>query len=398
MHVIIAGCGIAGPVAAIALQRAGIQATIYERRRAEAPDEGLFLSLASNGLRALDDLALTKPLLEADVTPTPNMVFLSSDARRLTRVSMGRLNSGVEPVTLRRLTLYDVLAREARARGIEIVFGAPVAEFCNTPDGTTVLFSDGTERVCDVLIGADGINSTIRRRMNKNLDLARYTGFLNIGGFVERSGLDPTPGEFHMLWGRRAFFGFTVRADGEAWWFANLDHASEPAQRNAKEWASDRWKAELLEQFRDEPEFVRNLISASSVVSAHPIYDVPSVPNWVDGRVVLIGDAAHAASPSSGQGASLAIEDATYLAVCLRDIDDPAAALRHFESFRRSRAERIVADGRRRGMYKAPKNAFSMCLRDLLMPFALKLFGSDRALSWIYDYHVPQHVRLGEKC
>ncbi|MGV2068596.1 FAD-dependent oxidoreductase [Agrobacterium sp. 22-226-1] len=394
MHVIIAGCGIAGPVAAIALQRVGIKATIYERRQAEVRDEGLFLSLSSNGLRALDGLELMRPLMEAEFIPTPNIAFLNADARRLTSLPMGRLNAGVDPITLKRQTLYDVLASEARACGIEIIRGQTVAGFRNTDGVVAASLSDGSEQTCDVLLGADGTNSCIRRQMNKGQNLTRYTGLLNLGGFVRQSGLNPTLGEYHMIWGRRAFFGYIVRASGEAWWFANLGHEADPAQSSFRRGEPDCWKAELLAQFREEPPFVRNLIDATPHISAYPIFDVPTVPTWVDGRVALVGDAAHATSPSSGQGASLAIEDAAYMAVCLREIDDPAAALKHFEATRRPRAEKVVAEGRKRGMYKAPKNAASMFLRDLLMPAALQIFGSARAQSWIYDYEVPQHISV----
>lgn len=395
MQAIIVGSGIAGTVAAIALQRAGIRATVYERASAGVCEEGLFLTLAPNGLRVLEKLGLMKALLKADVVPTPNMVFLNSNARRIASVSMGSPESDIKPVTLRRKTLYAVLASEARQRGIGIVYGAPVIEYRNTVEVSSVLFADGTERHCDVVIGADGIHSVIRRQMHTFDDLTLYTGLINVGGIVEQSGLLPTAGEFHMIWARRAFFGYTVRENGQAWWFANLGRASEPIRQCIKDRSVCEWNVELLETFKDEPQFVSDLIRATPLVSAFPIYDVPTVPRWVDGRTVLIGDAAHAISPSSGQGASLAIEDAACLAVCLRDIDDPVAALTHFEVLRRSRVERIVAEGRRRGMYKAPASALIRHIRDLLLPIALKLFGSDRAQSWIYDYHVPEKIRLG---
>lgn len=116
------------------------------------------------------------------------------------------------------------------------------------------------------------------------------------------------------------------------------------------------------------------------------------MPRWRDGRVVLIGDAAHAASPSSGQGASLALEDAAFLSVCLRDIADPVAAFARFEAVRRPRAERIVAEGRRRGAYKAPRTRLSMRLRDALMPLVFRYLVTERSLSWIHDYRVLQRA------
>jgi 2-polyprenyl-6-methoxyphenol hydroxylase-like FAD-dependent oxidoreductase len=110
---------------------------------------------------------------------------------------------------------------------------------------------------------------------------------------------------------------------------------------------------------------------------------------WHRGRVGLLGDAAHAVSPSAGQGAAMAMEDALMLASCLRDLPEPQQALTRYEALRRPRAERIVAVGRRRGTYKALKSPVAVALRDLVMPLAFRLFATERSMAWIYDYTIP---------
>ena len=115
--------------------------------------------------------------------------------------------------------------------------------------------------------------------------------------------------------------------------------------------------------------------------------DFPRVPVWRNDRVVLVGDAAHAVSPSSGQGASMALEDAVVLAKCLRDVESVPEAWSTYESLRRQRVEKIVAAGRRTSSTKVA-GPIGRRLMDALMPMVLRRVGRDGAggQAWIYDY------------
>ena len=103
--------------------------------------------------------------------------------------------------------------------------------------------------------------------------------------------------------------------------------------------------------------------------------------------MVIIGDAAHAPSPTSGQGASMAAEDAVVLAKCLRDLPDIPQALAAYERLRRKRVERIVAQGARTNSSKTP-GPVGRVVRDLLLPVVFKVLVTDRSQAWIYDHHV----------
>jgi 2-polyprenyl-6-methoxyphenol hydroxylase-like FAD-dependent oxidoreductase len=116
-------------------------------------------------------------------------------------------------------------------------------------------------------------------------------------------------------------------------------------------------------------------------------YDLPSVPTWYTGSLVIIGDAAHATAPSSGQGASMAIEDAVVLSRCLRDLPDTGQAFAAYERLRRARVERIVAHGARTSNSKAA-GPVARVLRDLMMPVILKRVASGESLTWMHDYHI----------
>jgi 2-polyprenyl-6-methoxyphenol hydroxylase-like FAD-dependent oxidoreductase len=394
MRAIIIGGGIAGPVTALALRRAGIDAVVYEAHDGPAPSLGLFLGLGVNGLRVLEDLDLLEPLLRAASVPTPSIAFSSGTGKRIGVVSNGRLPSGVPSLTIMRGELQRVLADAARDRGVELRYGKRFVEYVETDAGVVAHFADGSTAEGELLIGADGIRSRVRARMSPDAPAPRYTGLLNLGGVARGTGLEPTPDTMHMIWGRRAFFGYTVLGTGDAWWFANLGMRPEPDRAELAAIPTADWKRRLRALFEDDPPSIAAMIEATDEIGAFPIHDMPSLPCWHRGRVVLVGDAAHAVSPSTGQGASLAFEDAVMLARCLRDIADPEAAFGRYEALRRPRAERIVAVGRKRGEYKALESRAAVMLRDLLMPIVFRIVGRKSSTSWIRDYTIPWDERV----
>jgi 2-polyprenyl-6-methoxyphenol hydroxylase-like FAD-dependent oxidoreductase len=214
MKAIVIGGGIVGPIAAIALKRAGIQAGVYEAHDGPADALGLFLGLGVNGMRVLRHLDLLEPVMRADTIPTPDMTFSSGTGKRLGVVSNGWLDSATPSITLMRGVLQRVLAEEAQARGIQIHYGARFTGYAEEDGHVVAGFDDGSEAEGNILIGADGIRSRVREVMTPDGVEPSYTGLINLGGAVRDSGMSPTPDMMHMVWGRRAFFGYTVRL----WW------------------------------------------------------------------------------------------------------------------------------------------------------------------------------------
>ncbi|HEV7648291.1 MAG TPA: FAD-dependent monooxygenase [Actinophytocola sp.] len=173
---------------------------------------------------------------------------------------------------------------------------------------------------------------------------------LDTGGYAR--GVEPAgePGVMHMFFGRRWFFSYVKRRDGEVWWFANPPQPHElPASELAKVTPA-QWRARLHEMFADDDIPATAVIDATGQIFAGwNTYDFPKVPVWHRDRMIIIGDAAHATSPASGQGASMALEDAVTLAKCLRDLPDVPAAFAAYEDLRRTPVERVVAQGKRNG-------------------------------------------------
>jgi FAD-dependent urate hydroxylase len=387
---LVIGGGIAGPVAAMALQHAGVEAIVYEAYDTPADYAGLFLNTASNGLDVLSTLDINVPA-RADGFPIPRMAMWSGTGKRLGEVANGvRLPDGIVSVIVKRGLLQRVLREEAQSRGIEVEYGKRLLSYDITGNGGVVAsFEDGTQAEGALLVGADGIHSRVRQVMDPKAPRPSYTGLLSLGGYANGLRLPPTPDTQHFVFGKRAFFGYLVRESGEIWWFVNTARPDEPSRKELAHVSSAEWKRRLRELFSGDIDLIGEIIeSTQGEIGAYAVHDIPTASIWHKGPAVLIGDAVHATSPSSGQGASMAIEDAIVLAKCLRDIRDTERAYTAYDRLRRERVEKVVAYSRRIGQSKAISNPVARWLRDQIMPLALKRFANSESHTWLYTYHV----------
>jgi FAD-dependent urate hydroxylase len=388
---IVAGGGIAGTIAAIAVHACGYTPLVQEAYPEDTDERGAFLTVSVNGLAALRALDLDPAELLAAGYPTPALRLGNGNGRRLADLPLGGPQpDGTTTTTIRRVDLYAALRAEAVRRGVAISYEKRLTGLDDRPDGVTATFADGSTVHGDVLIGADGLNSRTRKLLNPDAPGPRYLGLLNAGGFTTGgvdADLDRTPGVVSMAFGKQAFFGWSVAPDGSVWWFANP-----PSKRpiEPQDWTEARWRARLLELFADDAIPATAIIrSTGSVLGPWNTYDLPRVPTWRSGHTVLVGDAAHAASPSSGQGASMAIEDAVTLGRCLAAQPDVPSALADYERRRRDRVERVVAFGRRNGSSKTA-GPVGAAIRDAMMPPLMRfLYRKGNPQSWILDYRVP---------
>jgi 2-polyprenyl-6-methoxyphenol hydroxylase-like FAD-dependent oxidoreductase len=389
---LIVGGGIAGTVAAIALHEAGWQPRIFEGHAAGADERGVFLTVAVNGLNALRDLGLRPDRVLAAGYPTPALVLGNGAGRRLAEMPLGGPTpDGTTTTTIKRADLYAALRAAAAERGIPIAYARRLVDLRESADEVTAAFADGSTATGDLLVGADGLHSRTRMVLNPDGPAPRYLGLLNAGGFTAApvaADLDRTPGLMHMDFGKRAFFGWSVAPDGSVWWFANP-----PRKRPVRpgEFTAESWKTHLLELFADDATPAAAIIRATDeALGPWNTDDLPRVPVWRTGRCVLVGDAAHAVSPSSGQGASMAIEDAVVLGRCLADGRGRAGALdlAGYEQQRRGRVEKVVAYGRRSGSSKIA-GPVGAVVRDALTPLIMKLvYRRGDPQAWILDHRV----------
>ena len=391
MHALVIGGGVAGCVGAIALRKAGLDVTVAEAYGRDSDGIGAFLTLAGNGIDALAAVDLGEVVGELGFV-TPEMVLRDHRGRRLVAFpSAAPRPDGLTVRTLRRSDLYTTLRDEAVRRGAEITYGRRLLDAEGGPHGVVARFDDGTTATADLLVGADGLRSRVRTLLDPQAPPARYVGLLNTGGFARGAEVDGEIGAANFCFGKRCFLGYLVAPDGDVWWFANPPSRRELGREDLAAMGERVWRERLRELFADDGLPVDALLDGTAhVFSGWNTYDVPRVRTWHRDRMVLVGDAAHATSPSAGQGASMAIEDAVVLARCLRDAPDVDTAFAAYERARRERVEAVVAHGKRIGDQKAAGPVGRVVRDHVVMPLMSRMMARRSAdpLAWMTGHHV----------
>jgi 2-polyprenyl-6-methoxyphenol hydroxylase-like FAD-dependent oxidoreductase len=296
------------------------------------------LSLAPNGLAALHIVG-ADAAVEAVSQPVPGVVM--SDGAGHPVASFDGFPDLPATRAMARADLFSALADHTVAAGIPIEYGKRLLSLIDDGDSVTASFADGSTATADVLVGADGIRSTVRTVIDPAAPAPEYAGVLGFGGYATGSGVPAEPGRMYFAFGR-AFMGYWRLPDERICWFASLPRAAAMTTADVAAVPADAWMAQLRQLYAEHVPGTTLLqhSAADDLMMTGPMERMPSVPRWYDGRVVLVGDSVHAPSSSSGQGASLAIESAVELARCLRDLPVPDA-FASYETLRRSRVEMI---------------------------------------------------------
>ena len=289
---------------------------------------------------------------------------------------------------MKRSRLARVLQDEAIRRGIRIEYGRRLSRAEVAADGRVLAtFEDGSTAAGDLLIGADGVHSVVRRAIDPAAPSGRYVGLTNFGGVTRGAANGIEPEAWHLVFGRRAFFGYQATPDGDVVWFANVPRPLiTPDERASTTEAA--WRRQLADLFAGDAGPAVELIEAGELeLAADNTHDLGHVPVWHRGPMIIIGDAAHAPAPTSGQGASMAIEDAIALAGELGAASSIEAAFAAYEQRRRERVEKIVAWGARGSSDKVP-GRFGRIARDVMLRILFRWVITEKSLGWMYDYRI----------
>jgi len=386
---IVIGAGIAGPVAATALRRAGISAAVYEAYPVGSDGIGGDLALAANGMRALGIIGVDEAVRAIALPITGQIMSVNGRGLELPGLE------GVEPMQMiGRGDLQRILRDRAVEAGVEFHHDKRLMTVENTTTGVTASFSDGTTATGDVLLGADGVRSTVRTLIDPAAPGAAYTGLLGFQGSVDLD-LDIDPGVMTFAFGRRAYYLYWRTGDGRVTWGANLPSKQYLSTTEARRIPAADWLATLRDAYAgDTPgDKLANLTTEDTLQTLGGIHIMPPVPRWYRDRMVLIGDAVHAPSNSTGQGASLAIESAIQLARCLRDLPDPTSAFSAYERLRRGRVEKITRRGARTNSAKTP-GPVGRRLMQTAMPLFFKLMNFEKTIGPEQRYTIDWDEQL----
>ena len=341
--VAIIGGGIGGLTAALALLQGGFDVHIYEQAR-WLSEVGAGINVSPNASRVLIRLGLGDELAKAGVRPSSFRQRRWDDGRTLLSSPLGdavEAAFGVPHYTFHRADLHGLLARAVPAARVHLSHRC--VGFEDRGDCVEMMFDNGRQNSAEILVGADGIHSTIRRQLIGS-EGPRFTGCVAYRGLVPADRLDhlaldasaqiwlgPHQHLVHYFVSAGRLVNFVCLTEQDAW---------------LKESWTDRGEvSDVLTLYQDWHPQVRAIIAAVDETYKWALFDRVPLARWSVGRVTLLGDACHPMLPFMGQGAAQAIEDAATLAACLKEVGerDVPGALALYERLRLPRASRLQA-------------------------------------------------------
>jgi 2-polyprenyl-6-methoxyphenol hydroxylase-like FAD-dependent oxidoreductase len=336
--VLIQGAGIGGLTLAIALQQRGYGVRIVERS-AGLSEVGAGIWMAANPMQVFDRLGLAGKILDAGwIVKFIHLQDSKSGEIQATDMSAIAKQFGFETVALHRALLQRILFEQLVPDTVS--FGCEVHSFVSRGDSISVELSDGSPCQARILVGADGINSQIR----KHGDLGgekRYSGSSSYRAIARNANILPAEGahDAYEVWAKGCRVGFSKVNGSDYYWYMTFDAPVGETSSTEQMWSHAETLFRLhfpqwigLLQHTHPEEILRTDLS-----------DLRPLPRWSSGRVGLIGDAAHATTPNLGQGGAMAVEDALALADSFGKAGLNGTAFEQFEHLRRRKVDWTVA-------------------------------------------------------
>ena len=376
MKIAIIGGGIGGLTTAIALRQRGLNADVYEAAP-EITAAGAGIMLPPNAMAVLGRLGV------AEAVRAQGFVLEAGELRDtrdglLQRFDLAGGNGRPDMTTLaiHRARLQRILVAQLPAAALHV--GRRCAAIVEAADGALIRFTDGTEMLADIVIGADGLRSVAREMVRPGVPL-RSAGQTAYRGVARMRLAEPMLRGGCELWGPGLRFGYGAIARDEVYWFGTFD--VEAGEQDD----SGRVRARVAALFADFPTPVPSLIAATgeAQIIRTDLFDFKPMRPWHCGRVVLIGDAAHASTPNLGQGGAQAIEDAWVLADQLSHGGDPTFAFEVYEELRAAKARYVVERSWQFGKVAHLSNPFVRRIRNGLMRFTPESVAR-KQMEWLF--------------
>lgn len=358
-RILIIGAGISGLACALMFEKSGYTPVIFEKSDCLRNDGG-GLTLWNNATGALQSMGLIEEIYESSKIICESSLTTSS-GKILATIPLKELATkyGTYTVGILRSNLHHILA--SKLKQTEIKTGYNLVNLKETSEEVIAYFENGHEEAGELLVGADGIYSAVRNKLFPNHDL-RFSGYEAWRGICSYTNQYTKSGYTFESWGNGKRFGFIPMSDSLVYWYATRN-----TSENLRE--SQISKEQLIYSFREFVQPVPTIIAGTKEtdITRKLIYDFKPLQNWSKGRVVLIGDAAHATTPNLGQGACMALEDSVVLAECLEQDENLFDAVKAFEEKRKNRAKLILNSSWMYGKIAQMENSFLCKVRNMLV-------------------------------
>ncbi|GCE06923.1 FAD-dependent oxidoreductase [Dictyobacter aurantiacus] len=376
MKILIIGGGISGLAVALALHRTGQDVTVFERSQ-EIHEVGAGLTIWPNAIRVLEQLGLGEVIPQIGM-PAHYRTIRTWRGALLSQIEVDAI-AGSPMRLMHRADLQGALLNALRAASVPIVLGARCTGFTQDEESVHASFADGRSADGDLLIGADGIRSSIRAQLFGTPNI-HYTGYTSWRGIAEVEERYIPLGISSETWGVGRRIGLIPLIHGRMYWFA----AYTTPEGQGKEQSPEERKQQVQSLFQGWHDPIAPILEATeaSRFIRNDVYDIEPLTHWSQGRVVLVGDAAHAMSPNMGQGGCQAIEDAPVLAECLQSGSDLPTSLRAYEERRKPRTSRVARQSRRIGQLSQVNNPQLYTVRNVLVK-ALYTQALSKELKWL---------------
>jgi salicylate hydroxylase len=390
MKVIIAGGGIGGLSAAIALSKVGFEVEVIER----APvlgDVGAGLQLSPNATKGLAGLGVLEAVAAVSSMPQSLEMRLGRTGEKVFSIAIAkeaRERYGAPYLHVHRADLIEVMRRAAEFAGVRIRLGARVSAHVRDDDGLRVGLDTGQIIACDLLVGADGVRSTVRKQMLGEEE-PRYTGAV-AWRLTVPADVAPDLPHSAIVWAGPGRHAVTYRIRrGE---LINFVGVVETEKWRGESWDQPGDLLELAGEFGAWAQPIPDIIAACGTCFVWALFDRDPLERWHEERVVLLGDACHPMPPFQAQGAAMAIEDSIVLAKSLQAHGVSATALGTYEKLRKPRTSKVLASARANMGVFHRSNAFTQAATYGPLKLADRLFPSfmRSRQDWIYGYDVRQ--------
>jgi len=332
MKIIILGAGVGGLTTAIALKQKGFDVDVYERHKSRS-DIGAGIVCWPNASFVLNELGILRDIALKSGMPI-KMRRLSSQGIELGALNITKLNDkmGYSSFSILRKDLMKILESHLTKCGVEVKYNNTINKLVSTPSGSTnIHFVDGATRQADIVIGADGRMSSVARAFVNGNNCPVFQNFINWIGVFESNTPIFSNIEVKDYWGVGERFGIVPISSTKAYWAGGV------AASKIEEKLPSNYKSELLTLFKGWPSPIATIIEETNLVDINKVYvhDHNPMETWHRDNVLVIGDAAHAPLPTSGQGACQAIEDAWHLSKLFEKYDGNLEKL--FQTFTKIR-------------------------------------------------------------